>query len=155
MGKHEKKKKDKEKLNYTKKTNSFLEAMDSKLNYHYDEIVEEIDDMQNSLEKIDLKAKKRARKKAKGDNDKYVKYYLSDKNRKKERRKKLEKYENESGIEIVADSIRDAKPLLELIGRLGGAIILVILSADIIKVYLSKKDISLLKSIYKFFMRRE
>ena len=135
-----------------KETKSFLKAMDTKMNYHYEEMTEEIEEMQKSLKKVDEKAKRRAKKKAKGNKNLYLKYYLTDKDRKKARKEKLEKMEREGLLDIAESTVKDLRPIMQIGSRLIGAFVLAIFSANVLKVYLSEEDFKRLKAIYKACM---
>lgn len=137
MGKKKKKKKH--------QSISILKEVDKTLNGTYDDIMEEIQDMQLQLFIADQKAQKKAKKKIKKDPN----YFATSIERTEARKKVIKQIEGNSLLERLEKLFRDICPLIIVIGRLVASLILCILSFEPIKIHIKPETLEKLNSVYK------
>ena len=137
MGKKKKKKKH--------QSISILKEVDKTLNGTYDDIMEEIQDMQLQLFIADQKAQKKAKKKIKKDPN----YFATSIERTEARKKVIKQIEGNSLLERLEKLFRDICPLIIVIGRLVASLILCILSFEPIKIHIKPETLEKWNSVYK------
>lgn len=136
MGKSKKKNK--------KKSISILAEVDKNLDHSYDNLMEEIQDMQIRLNIADQKARKQAKKKK---NAKY--FYDTNVNRSTTRKTILQEMENSNFLERMEHMLKDIAPIIVIIARLVASLILAILSLDIVKVNIKPNTLSKMNQVYQ------
>lgn len=144
-------KKSSKKKKEKKESVSLLSTIDNNLNKTYDEIRQEIEDIQIEIYEADKKALKKAKKKIKKSGEKEGKLY-ADKIRLEIRQEALQKLEGNNLLDRVEKCLRDIAPIVVLIGRLIASLILSILSVDAIKVFIKPELLDKMNSVYKFAM---
>ena len=123
---------------------SILKEYDDMMNETYDDLLEEIQDMQMIIASEDRKIAKRAKKAAKNGKG----YYNANLEKRKVRQHVIGKMENTNWLNRVFEILKDIAPIITIIARLVASLILSILSVDEVKVNISKKTLAMLNSIY-------
>lgn len=134
-----------------KKNKKKLKNIDKNLNIKYDELIREIDGMQKYLNKVDKKARKKAKKKANGDKDLYKRLYKNDISRAKARCKMVK--ENETFFDNLDSTIKEVEPTAKIVSRIIAALIVSILSIEVVKVNISPEQLDVLDKIYNISMK--
>lgn len=140
MAKNRKKKK-------SKKQNERIHALqqyDDYMNQTYDDLLEEIQDMQLIIAMEDRKIQKKAKKAAK----KGKKYYNINEEKRKVRQQVLGKMEETNWLQRIYNTLEEVAPLIVVIARLVAALILSILSIDGIKTRIDKPTLEILNKVY-------
>lgn len=128
-----------------KKSISILKEIDKSLTGTYDDLVEEIQDMQYRLNIADQKARKKAKKHAKQGKE-FCDYT---KLRKQAREEVIGKMEGNNFFDRIMNVLNDVAPIVVLIARLVASLILAILSMDIVKVNIKPDTLVKMKGIYE------
>lgn len=145
MAKETKKKKKK------KEEVSLLDTVDNTLNHTYEEIRQEIEDIQTEIYEADMKAAKKMKKKLKKDGYNSGTFY-QDKYRIEVRKEALNKIEGNNLLDRIEKVLKEVSPIIILIGRLIASLILSILSIDAVKVFIKPDTLSKMDSVYKLAM---
>ena len=132
-----------------KKKDKFLKEFDKALSYSYDDLTEEIAEMQLRLKRADDKAKKKAKKKKKKNKDYSYEY---SKERIKARKGIIEEMEGNNLLERAENFLKDVTPLVVIASRLLVALILAILSIDVVKLNIKPETMQRLDKVYKMAM---
>lgn len=122
---------------------SILDGIDVALNKQFEEIVRDIEEVQYQIEKADRKKAKKAKKKMKKGK---VTFY--DPYSKKARIKAAEHITSEEVFGSIMSFLRDTKPIIILLARLVAAIILAILSLDVVKKHISKQTLDRMREMF-------
>lgn len=125
---------------------SVLKEMDKTLNGTYEDLMEEIQDMQLQLALADQKARKKAKKKYKKDRSNREHQYISE--QRKVREEVVQKMMGNSFLERVEKVFKDIAPIIVVIARLVASLILSILSLDIVKVHIKPEYLEKMNSVY-------
>ena len=123
---------------------SILKEYDSMMNDTYDDLLEEIQDMQMIIASEDRKIAKRAKKAAKKGKG----YYNVNREKRKVRQHVIGKMEETNGLDRIIQILKDIAPIIVVIARLVASLILSVLSVDEVKVNISKETLSKLNNIY-------
>ena len=123
---------------------SILKEYDSMMNDTYDDLLEEIQDMQMIIASEDRKIAKRAKKAAKKGKG----YYNVNLEKRKVRQHVIGKMEETNGLDRIIQILKDIAPIIVVIARLVASLILSVLSVDEVKVNISKETLSKLNNIY-------
>lgn len=123
---------------------SILKEYDSMMNDTYDDLLEEIQDMQMIIASEDRKIAKRAKKAAKKGKG----YYNVNLEKRKVRQHVIGKMEETNWLDRIIQILKDIAPIIVVIARLVASLILSILSVDEVKVNISKETLSKLNNIY-------
>ena len=134
----------KKKKKNKKKNISILHEVDTSLNGTYDNLINEIEEMQLRLNYADSKARKLAKKKGK----KNPQFYNYDKLRKEAREEIICQMEGNNFLERITNVLNDIAPIVVIIARLVASIILAILSVSSVKVNIKPETLSKLQSVY-------
>lgn len=130
-----------------KKSISLLEEVDKNLNGTYDDLLQEIQDMQIRLNLADQKARKLIKKK------KYKNNFVDYKSCQKEIRKEvLSEMQSNNMLDRIQQVLNDVAPIVVIIARLVASLILSILSIDSVKVHIKPELLSKMNSIYNTAM---
>ena len=135
----------KKKKNESKKSISILKEIDKSLGHTYDDLIEEIQDMQYRLNIADQKARKKAKKHAKNGKE-YCDYK---KLRTQVRKDVIMTMEGNNFLDRVMKVLNDIAPIVVVIGRLVASLILAILSLDVVKVNIKPETLNKMTSIYE------
>lgn len=127
-----------------KKSISILQEVDKTLNGTYDDLMEEIQDMQLQLAIADQKARKKAKKKGK----KNAKDYSFQTEQRKVREELITKMTGNNFLERVNKVLEDILPIVIVIARLVASLILSILSLDIVKVNIKPETLKMMNAVY-------
>lgn len=127
-----------------KKSISILQEVDKTLNGTYDDLMEEIQDMQLQLALADQKARKKAKKKGK----KNAKDYSFQTEQRKVREELITKMTGNNFLERVNKVLEDILPIVIVIARLVASLILSILSLDIVKVNIKPETLKMMNAVY-------
>lgn len=138
----------KKKKNSKKKSISILKEVDKSLTGTYDDLIEEIQDMQYQLNLADQKARKKAKKHAKSGKE-FCDYK---KLRADTRKQVVQTMEGNNFLDRVNRVLNDIAPIIVLIGRLVASLILAILSLDIVKVNIKPETLQKMTSVYEHAM---
>ena len=138
----------KKKKNSKKKSISILKEVDKSLTGTYDDLIEEIQDMQYQLNLADQKARKKAKKHAKSGKE-FCDYK---KLRADVRKQVVQTMEGNNFLDRVNRVLNDIAPIIVLIGRLVASLILAILSLDIVKVNIKPETLQKMTSVYEHAM---
>ena len=138
----------KKKKNSKKKSISILKEVDKSLTGTYDDLIEEIQDMQYQLNLVDQKARKKAKKHAKSGKE-FCDYK---KLRADARKQVVQTMEGNNFLDRVNRVLNDIAPIIVLIGRLVASLILAILSLDIVKVNIKPETLQKMTSVYEHAM---
>ena len=122
-----------------------LQAVDKTLNRTYDELMEELQEMQLKLNLADKKLRKKAKKKSKKGSD----FFSYEEERKKARKEILDQMEGTNFLDRVNKILGDLAPIVKVIARLVAALILAILSMDVVKISINPEMLAKLNYIYK------
>lgn len=125
-----------------------LYRIDNSLDKKYENVLKEIEVMKAEIDKADRKGKKLAKKKLKKNNDFYQFSYEI-----KKRKEVVEKMERKNLFDKIEEAIQGIRPICVLIARLVAALIVAILSIDVIKKYISPKTVKKLSSLYNLAMQ--
>lgn len=131
----------------SKKQISILKEVDKTLDHTYDDLMEEIQDMQLKLYYADQKARKKAKKESR--KNKNVNY---DAIRLQTRKEVLNQMDNTSFLDRAASVLKDIAPIIVVIGRLIASLILAILSLDVIKMHIKPETLEKMNMVYKAAM---
>lgn len=123
---------------------SILKEYDSMMNDTYDDLLEEIQDMQMIIASEDRKIAKRAKKAAKKGKG----YYNVNLEKRKVRQHVIGKMEETNWLDRIIQILKDIAPIIVVIARLVASLILSVLSVDEVKVNISKETLSKLNNIY-------
>ena len=134
----------KKKKKNKKKNISILHEVDTSLNGTYDNLINEIEEMQLRLNYADSKARKLAKKKGK----KNPQFYNYDKLRKETREEIICQMEGNNFLERITNVLNDIAPIVVIIARLVASIILAILSVSSVKVNIKPDTLSKLQFVY-------
>lgn len=137
-----KKKKNKKKQT---KSISLLREVDKQLDHTYDNLMEEIEDMQYKIMLADQKARKKARKKK---NKKGYDYDYS-KIRKEARKEVVAQMEGTNFLDRMVKLMEDITPIIISISRLVAALIVCILQIDAVKAVISPETLKKLQNVYQ------
>lgn len=127
----------------TKKV-SILKEYDNMMNDTYDDLLEEIQDMQMIIASEDRKIAKKAKKAAKKGKG----YYNVNQEKRKVRQHVIGKMESTNWMARIMQILKDIAPIITIIARLVASLILSILSVDEVKVNISKATLAKLNNIY-------
>ena len=127
----------------TKKV-SILKEYDNMMNDTYDDLLEEIQDMQMIIASEDRKIAKKAKKAAKKGKG----YYNVNQEKRKVRQHVIGKMESTNWMTRIMQILKDIAPIITIIARLVASLILSILSVDEVKVNISKATLAKLNNIY-------
>lgn len=127
-----------------KQTVSLLREVDKQLDHSYDNLMEEIEDMQYKIMMADQKARKKARKK-KGK--KGYQYDYS-KIRSEARKEVLDQMEGTNFLDRATKFMEDITPIVVSISRLIAALIVCILQIDAVKAMISPETLQKLQKVY-------
>lgn len=125
---------------------SILKEVDKTLNGTYDDLMEEIQDMQLQLAIADQKARKKAKKKYKKDKTNREHEYLYEQRRVRE--EVVNTMMGNNFLERVDKVLKDIAPIIIVIARLVASLILSILSLDIVKVHIKPEFLEKMNSVY-------
>lgn len=128
-----------------KKSISILNEVDKKLDHTYDNIIEEIEEMQLQLYLADQEARKKAKKKIKKDPN----YFSTSTERIEARKKVLTKIEGNNLLTKIENLFKDIIPIVVIISRLVASLILAILSIDKVKLFIKPDTLNKMTSVYK------
>ena len=131
-----------------KKEEPILYRIDNSLDSKYESLLKEIEVMKADIVRADKKGKKQAKKKLKKQNDFYQFSYEI-----KKRKEVVEKMERKNLFDKSEEAIQGIRPICILIARLVAALIIAILSIDLIKKYISPKTLGRLTSLYNLAMQ--
>lgn len=120
-----------------------LKEIDKYMNQTYDDVLEEIQDMQTLLATEDLRITKKARKAAKKG-----KFYDANKERKAVRERVIDQIETTNWIDRITNLLRDIVPIITIIARLVASLILSILNLDCVKTNINKETLQKLNVVY-------
>ena len=134
----------KKKKKNKKKNISIIHEVDTSLNGTYDNLINEIEEMQLRLNYADSKARKLAKKKGK----KNPQFYNYDKLRKEAREEIICQMEGNNFLERITNVLNDIAPIVVIIARLVASIILAILSVSSVKVNIKPETLSKLQFVY-------
>ena len=137
MSKKKKKKK--------QKSISILNEVDKTMGKTYDNIIQEIEDMQLQLYIADQKARKKAKKKMRKDPN----YFKNSEERMKARREVIETMEGKNFFDRIEKVLKDIAPIVVLISRLVASLILSILSLDVVKMNIKPETLGKMKNVYQ------
>lgn len=137
MSKKKKKKKE--------KSISILNEVDKTMGKTYDNIIQEIEDMQMQLYIADQKARKKAKKKMRKDPN----YFSNSEERMKARKEVIESMEGKNFLERIEKTLKEVAPIIVVISRLVASLILSILSLDIVKINIKPETLNRLKNVYQ------
>ena len=133
-----------------KKSISILNEVDKTINGTYENLREEIEEMQLQLHIAEEEAKKRAKKAAKRKKGRKAKdFYDADDVRKKVRREMVEKIEGNNFLDRAMAFLKDISPIFVTIARLIASLILCILSIDIVKVNIKPETLDKMTKVYE------
>lgn len=122
---------------------SVLDGIDMSLNKQFEEIVRDIEETQFQIEKADKKKAKKAKKKMKKG-----KVCFYDPKSKKARIKAVNHITSEEVFGSIMSFLRDTKPIILILARLVGALILAILSLDVVKKHISAEALNRMREMY-------
>lgn len=128
---------------------SILSEIDTTLNNTYDNIIEEVQDMQLQLFEAEEKARKKAKKKIKKDPN----YFGNSEERLNARKEIIQRIEGDSLLERIERSFKDIAPIVIIIARLVASFILAILSFEPIKLHIRPETLRKLQSVYETALR--
>ena len=111
----------------------------------YDNIIQEIEDMQLQLYIADQKARKKAKKKMRKDPN----YFKNSEERMKARREIIETMEGKNFFDRIEKVLKDIAPIVVLISRLVASLILSILSLDVVKMNIKPETLGKMKNVYQ------
>ena len=131
-----------------KKEEPILYRIDNSLDSKYESLLKEIEVMKADIARADKKGKNQAKKKLKKQNDFYQFSYEI-----KKRKEVVEKMERKNLFDKIEEAIQGIRPICILIARLVAALIIAILSIDLIKKYISPKTLGRLTSLYNLAMQ--
>ena len=144
-----KKKRKKLKNNYAKD----LHKLDLDMKDTYKSIMKDIKIINEEFYADDMKAKKRANKKAKGDKRKEKYYYYNDPERKLKRLQKVSELEGSDLFDRILYNMDGTSSMIKIIARLVAALILSILSIEGMKYTLSDSSLRKMTKIYELSMK--
>lgn len=128
-----------------KKSISILHEVDKTLNGTYDDLMEEIQEMQMQLNAAEMKARKKAKKKGK----KNPAYYDYNQLRKEARENVVRQMEGDNFLERIFKTLEDIAPVIVVIARLVASLILAILSFTAVKVNIKPETLQKMNVVYK------
>jgi hypothetical protein len=112
----------------------------------------EIEDIQSEFINVDMAAKKRAKKHAKGNKALEKKLYKEDKKRLEARAKVLAQMQNGDFTDRTLILLKDVGPMVVIMARLVASVVLSIMSIDAVKVKSDPSTVGKLKKIYDICM---
>lgn len=127
---------------------NILQEYDQMMNTTYDDLLEEIQDMQLIIAMEDRKIMKKAKKSAKKGKN----YYNVNQAKREVRDEVLGKMENTNFLTRIQQVLSDLVPVVKVIARLVASLILSILSIDLVKVNISKPMLEKMNNIYNAAM---
>ena len=142
-------KKKKKKYNYKKD----LVILDKDMKDTYKSILKDIKVVHEELYTTDMKAKKRAKKKAKGDKKKEKYLYHNDYDRKMKRLQKVKELEGSDLFDRVLYNIDESGAIVKIIARLLAALILSILSIEGLRYTLDDSTMRKMTKLYELSMK--
>lgn len=122
---------------------SILDGIDTSLNKQFEEIVRDIEEVQFQIEKADRRKARKAKKKMKKGK---VTFY--DPRSTKARVKAATHITSEEVFGSIMNFLRDTKPIIMILARLVAALILAILSLDVVKRHISKDAFSKMREMF-------
>ena len=125
------------------KKHSIMDGIDTSLGKQFEEVVRDIEEIQFQIEKADRKKAKKAKKKMKKGR---ITFY--DPKSKKARIKAANRITSEEVFGSIMNFLRDAKPIVILLARLVAAIIIAILSLDVVKRHISKDALAKMREMF-------
>ena len=128
----------------TSKKVSILKEYDNMMNETYDNLIDEIQDMQMIIAAEDRKIDKRAKKAAKKGKG----YYNASAEKRKVRQHVIGQMEERVWLTRIINVLKDIAPIITIIARLVASLILSIVSIDEVKVNISKETLSKLNTVY-------
>lgn len=143
----QKKKSKNKKKKTSQKGISILKEVDKTLNGTYDDLMEEIEDMQLQLYLADQKARKKIKKKYKGDKSNREHQYITE--QRKVREEVVNKMMGNNFLERIQKVLNDIAPIIIVIARLVATLILSILSLDIVKVHIKPEYLKKMNFVYE------
>lgn len=143
-----KKKKNKKKIN---KSMNMMKAVDKTMNKNYESLIEEIEDYQRRLDKLDKKAIEKQKKKLVKQKMGVVPYYVS-KDRLRIRQEMIEEMEKEELLERVQKTFSSIIPIVTVIARLVAALILSIFSFEPVCHCIKPETFTKMKKVYDIAM---
>lgn len=135
-----------------KNQQKFLNYVDKTLSKSHYNMMKDLDKIQKDLEYTDEIAKKKAKKKAKGDIEKYWKYYNNDPARLKIREAKMKELGSDDFYGRFMNFAENIAPIIKLAARLVQAIVIAIMSMTKFKVYASDDSLRKLERTYALAM---
>ena len=129
-----------------KKSISILKEVDKSLNGTYEDLIQEIEDMQLRLNYADQKARKKAKKLAKKNGSGFYDYETL---RKEARMEVVGMMESNNFIDRAMKVLNDIAPIIVVIGRLIASLILAILSLDSVKINIKPETLNGMNAVYK------
>lgn len=122
---------------------SVLDGIDTSLNKQFEEIVRDIEEVQYQIEKADRKKAKKAKKKMKKGK---ITFY--DPRSKKARIRAANHITSEEVFGSIMNFLKDTKPIIVLLARLVAAIILAILSLDVVKRHIGTQALDKMREMF-------
>ena len=144
-----KKKKRKNKYKSYKKD---IDRLDKDMHDTYKYLMKDIKVMHEDLYAEDMKALKRAKKKAKGDKKKERYYYHNDYQRKMRRLEKIRELEGSDLLDRVIYNMDGSSSIIKILSRLVAALILAILSIEGVRLTMSDSTLRKMTKIYEISM---
>ena len=135
-----------------KKYKKDIDKLDKEMRKTYKNILKDIKVMQEDLFNEDMKALKRAKKKAKGDKKKEKYYYHNDYKRKMRRLEKMKEIEGSDLLDRIIYNADESVTILKIIARLVAALVLAILSVEGIRFSMSDSTLRKMTKIYEIGM---
>lgn len=130
-----------------KKSISILKEVDKTLDHTYDDLKEEIENMQIRLNMADNEARKKAKKAMK--KNKNMKPYEVEAIKRDARKAVLHDMEQTSFLDRVAAVLNDIAPIIVVIARLVASLICAILSMDVVKTSIDPDTLGKFDFVYK------
>ena len=130
-----------------KKSISILNEVDKQLTGTYENIMEEIQEMQLKLNLADQKARKKIKKMGKKKNQ-YAEY-RAEKIRRDARKEVIEEIEGSNFLDKAMNVLKDLAPIVVLISRVIASLITAILSVDRVKLMIKPETLDKLNRVYQ------
>jgi hemoglobin-like flavoprotein len=130
------------------KDGQILSSVDNTLNMTYDQIKDEIENLQLQLNLAEAKARKKVAKKIKKDPN----YFETSEERLQARKEVLNTIESTSLLDRVQEALQCLAPVVIVISRLIASLILAILSFTGIKTHIKPETLEKLECVYKLAM---
>lgn len=132
-----------------KKSISILNEVDKNLNKTYDNILEEIQEMQLQLNLAEQQARKKAKKKIKKDPN----YFATSNERLEARKEVIREIEGTNLLDRVQRLFADIVPIVVIISRLIASLILAILSFEPVKLHIKPETLQKLTNCYNMAVK--